>query len=185
MVSRRKIGVPTAEGIDDVWLRRATGAAIVAVRDVIKGGAIPPAAPLNRLSDIELGWLIAAGLFAWIRIRAEQATAEGMDTELALRLTGLDPEPWDAGAVLSALPEIGSIEGIDWGLPVASWSKDMVVKFLLGALPLVRNAMIARDVGGGVTSRKSLTEMQRIARAEVGGSLLAPGELDDALPFSL
>jgi hypothetical protein len=61
----------------------------------------------------------------------------------------------------------------------------MVVKFLLGALPLVRNAMIARDVGGGVTSRKSLTEMQRIARAEVGGSLLAPGELDDALPFSL
>ena len=34
-----------------------------------------------RLTDIELGWLIAAGLFAWIKTRAEQATAEGWDTK--------------------------------------------------------------------------------------------------------
>jgi hypothetical protein len=184
MVRQRKIGAPTPDGIDDVWQRRATAAAIVAVREIIKGGTVPPTTSLGRLSDVELGWLIAAGLFAWIRTRAEQATAEGMDTELALRLTGLDPEPWDAGAVLNALPEIANIEGVDWSLPVTAMSKDMVVKFLLGALPLVRDAMIARDVGGGITNRhKSLDEMQRIASVEAGGPLTTPGEFNDEIPF--
>ena len=63
------------------------------------GGAIPPATPISRLSDSELGWFTAAGLFAWIKCRSEQATAEGWNTELALRLTSLSPQPWDAGAV--------------------------------------------------------------------------------------
>ena len=58
----RKIGVPTAEGINDVWQRRATAAAILAVRDVIRGGAIQPGAPISRLSDVELGWMFAASL---------------------------------------------------------------------------------------------------------------------------
>ena len=82
-----------------MWQRRATAAAILAVRDVIRGGAIPPATPVSRLSDIELGWLVAAALFAWIKTRAEQATAEGWDIEETLRLTSLNPQPWDAGAV--------------------------------------------------------------------------------------
>ena len=55
--------------------------AILAVREVIRGGTIPPATPVSRLSDIELGWLFAASLFAWIKARAEQATAEGWDIE--------------------------------------------------------------------------------------------------------
>jgi hypothetical protein len=38
-------------------------------------------------------------LFAWISKRAEQAACEQLDTEQTIRLTGLDPEPWDAGAV--------------------------------------------------------------------------------------
>ena len=71
-----------------------------------RGGAIPPATSIGRLTDIELGWLVAAGLFAWINTRAEQATAEGWDTEQTLRTTALDPEPWDAGAVAYVLPEI-------------------------------------------------------------------------------
>ena len=69
------------KAIDDVWQRRATAAAILAVREVIRGGTIPPATPISRLSDIELGWLFAASLFAWIKTRAEQATAEGWDVE--------------------------------------------------------------------------------------------------------
>ena len=180
----RTIGVVTPESIDDAWQRRATAAAIVAMRKMISGGAIPPATRLDRLTDIELGWLHASGLFAWISTRAEQATAEGMDTELALRLTGLDPEPWDAGAVMSVLPEIGEIKDIDWSKPVMQWPKDMVVRFLLGAMPLIRRAMIARDVGGGgvSTRHKSLEEMQRVASAEAGGPLMAPGELDDLAP---
>ena len=45
--------------------------------------------------------------------------------------------------------------------------------------------MIARDVGGGTvtTDRKPLDQMQRIASAEAGGSLAAPDELDDEIPF--
>jgi hypothetical protein len=184
MARKRKFGEPTSESIDDVWQRRGMSSAVSAVRKVITGGAIPPGTPIGRLDDVELGWLVAAGLFAWLGTRAEQATAEGTDTELALRLTGLDPEPWDAGAVAYALPEIANIAGIDWNLPVTSWPKDMIVKFLLGAMSLVRNAMIARDVGGGVgTKRKSLEEMQRIASAEAGGSLITPDELNDEIPL--
>ena len=101
-MTRRRIGAPTRKSIDDIWHRRATAAAIVAVRELINaGGAIPPATPVSRLSDIELGWFTAANLFAWIKCRSEQATAEGWNTELALRLTGMDPDPWDAGAVES------------------------------------------------------------------------------------
>ena len=106
MGKQRTVGIPTADTIDDIWQRRATAAAIAAVRQVIDGGVIPKAASIGRLTDIELGWLVAAGLFAWIRTRAEQATAEGWDTEQTLRTTALDPEPWDAGAVAYVLPEL-------------------------------------------------------------------------------
>jgi hypothetical protein len=181
MAKRRRIGIPAAEAIDDVWQRRATAAAIVAMRQVIDGDAIPKATPIGRLSDIELGWLIAAGLFAWIRTRAEQATAEGWDTEQTLRTIALDPSPWDAGAVAHILPQLAELEDIDWERPVGAWSKDTVIRFLLAAMKLISTAMIARDVtGAGVTTnRKSLEQMQRIASAEAGGALVTPGELDD------
>ena len=44
--------------------------------------------------------------------------------------------------------------------------------------------MIARDIGGGITTRgKSLEEMQRIASAEAGGPLMTPDELNDPIGF--
>ena len=44
------------------------------------------------------------------------------------------------------------------------------------ALKLINKAMVARDVGGSITTRrKSLDEMQRIASAEAGGPLMTPG----------
>ena len=83
---------------------------------------------------------------------------------MTLRLTGLDPQPWDAGAVEQILPELGALPGIDWSKPIGAWPKDQMVRFLLEALRLIDKAMIARDVGGGITTkRKSLDEMQRIA----------------------
>ena len=183
MARKRTIGVPTPEKIDDMWQRRATAAAIVAVRELIDaGGVIPPATPVSRLSDIELGWFTAANLFAWIKCRAEQATAEGWNTELTLRLTALDPQPWDAGAIESILPDLGELEGIDWSKPIMAWPKATMVKFLLKALHLINAAMIARDVGGGITTRgKSLEEMQRIAAAEAGGPLMTPDEMNDPI----
>jgi hypothetical protein len=184
MVAKRKIGASTPKAIDDIWQRRATAAAIVAARELINGGAIPPATPISRLSDSELGWLTAASLFAWIKTRSEQATAEGWDMEATLRLTALDPQPWDAGAVAGVLPELGELQGIDWWMPITAWPKDQMVKFLLEAMRLIHAAMIARDVGGGVATKgKSLEEMQRIASAETGGPLVAPGELNDSIPF--
>ncbi len=59
---------------------------------------------------------------------------------------------------LAALPDV------DWSKPITAWSKDQMVSFLLEALRLIHAAMIARDVGGGIaTRRKSLEEMQRVA----------------------
>jgi hypothetical protein len=156
MASPRKIGEPVSESIDDIWQRRGMDGAVAAVRKVIVGGEIPPMTPIGRLSDIELGWLVAAGLFAWIGTRAEHAAAKGLETELAVRMTGLDPEPWDAGAIASVLPKIADLKDIDWGQPVTSWPKDMIVSFLLGALPLIRNAMIARDIGGSANPSHAL-----------------------------
>jgi hypothetical protein len=185
MAPQRRIGIPTAEAIDDAWLRRATAAAIAAVRDVINGDAIPQAAPIGRLTDVELGWLAAAAIFGWVAARAEQATAEGWDTEQALRLTVHDVPPWDAGAVAHILPQLAELEGIDWNRPVTAWSKDTIIRFILAAMKLTSTAMLARDVGGGgiATQRQPLAEMQRIASAEAGGPLAAPGELDDSIPF--
>ena len=93
--------------IEDAWQRRATDAAIAAARGVVKhDGPIPPGTPVGRLSDIEWGWIVAAILFGWISTRAQQATAEQLDTEQTIRMTGLEPDPWDAGAVVAILPEL-------------------------------------------------------------------------------
>jgi hypothetical protein len=185
MAAKRTIGMPTPERIDDIWQRRATAAAIVAVRELINaGGAFPPATPISRLSDLELGWISAASLFAWIKTRSEQATAEGWNMELTLRLTALDPQPWDAGAVESILSELAELRGVDWSKPITSWPKATMVKFLLQAMNLITKAMIARDIGGGITTRgKSLEEMQRTASAEAGGPLMTSDEMKDEIPF--
>jgi hypothetical protein len=188
MAQRRRISVPTPEAIDEVWQRRATAAAIAAVRQLVDGDAIPSATPVGRLNDIELGWLATAALFGWIEARAEQATAEGWDTEQTLRLTALDPSPWDAGAVAHILPQLADLDGFDWGKPISAWSKDAITRFILAALKLTHAAMLARDVGdGGITTkRKSLDQMQRVASAEAGGPLMAPDEFDtDDIPFGL
>jgi hypothetical protein len=183
-MARHKIGLPTPEKIDDMWQRKATAASITAVRELVAGGVIPPATPISRLSDSEWSWFTAAVLFARIKCRSEQATAEGWNTELTLRLTALDPQPWDAGAAESILSDLGNLQGVDWSRPITSLPKDQMVKFLLQAMKLIHAAMVARDVGGGIAHRgKGLEEMQRIASAEAGGPLLAPGELDDSIPF--
>jgi hypothetical protein len=169
---------------DDVWQSQATAAAVAAVREMVTGGAIPPMTPISKLSDIELGWMNAASLFSWIKTRSLQATNEGWNMEATLQVTALDPQPWDAGAVESILPQLGNLQGVDWALPITSWPKDTMVKFLIEAFRLIDQAMLARDVGGGIATRsKGLEEMQRIASAEAGGPLMAPNEMNDSIPF--
>jgi hypothetical protein len=154
---------------EDDWLQRATAAAIAAARSIVlgDGAAINMNAPVGRLSDIEWGWIVTAAIFAWIQTRAEQAVAEVLDTERAVRVTGFARgEPWDAGAIAAILPELGDDESIDWSQPLAAWSRDAMIAFLQKALVLVRKAEIARDLSGSTITRKADAD-----------------KLNDAVPF--
>ena len=103
-VAQDQAGAALAE---DAWQRRATAAAIGAARQVIRSTAPSRrGTPIGRLGEVEWGWIVAAILFGWIATRAEQAASEQLDTELTIRTTGLDPDPWDAGAVVAILPEL-------------------------------------------------------------------------------
>src|SRR6516165_9860444 len=180
----RTVGMVSEAALEDEWQRRATAAAIEAARGVITlGGAVSPATPVGRLSDTEWGWVLAAMLFAWISKRAEQASCEQLDTEQTIRLTALDPEPWDAGAVAAILPELASTcTSIDWSQPLAAWPRDTMIEFLLTAMRLIRKATIARDLSDkGVTRQSNASTIARQANTEGGGPLIAPGDPDDEI----
>src|SRR5262245_22772128 len=150
----RTVGEVSISALEDQWQRDATAAAIEAARGVVQmDGPIPPGTPVGRLSDTEWGWVVAAILFAWIGKRAEQATAEELDTEQTIRLTALDPQPWDAGAVAAILPELADRSAhIDWSAPLSAWSRETMADFLLTAMRLIQKAMTARDLSEkGVT----------------------------------
>jgi hypothetical protein len=184
MKKPRTIGQVSVSAIEDAWQREATRAAIEAARGVIKnGGPIPPGTPAGRFSDTELGWVLAAMLFAWISKRAEQAAAEQLDTERTIRMTGLDPEPWDAGAVAAILPELAAAcSDIDWSAPLAAWPRDTMVEFLLTATRLIRKATIARDLSDkGITRQSSASVVAREANAAAGGPLMTADEFDDEI----
>jgi|SRR6516164_1313056 hypothetical protein len=184
MKKTRTIGEASLSVLEDQWQRDATAAAIAGMRGVVQmDGPIPPGTPVGRLNDTEWGWVLAAGLFAWIGKRAEQATAEQLDTEQAIRLTALDPEPWDAGAVAAILPELASTCGtIDWSQPVTAWQRDTMIEFLLTAMRLIRKAMIARDLSDkGVSRGSDASVIARQANAAAGGPLMTPDELNDEI----
>jgi hypothetical protein len=146
--------------IEDIWQRRATAAAIASARKIVSDGTIPPGTQIARLGDGEWGWLVAAILFGWIATRAEQATAENLDTEQTVRMTTIDPQPWDMGAVMSILPDLATeMSDVDWSQPIGAWPRETMAEFLLVAMRLIRQAMIARDSGErGITkeSRKAI-----------------------------
>ena len=180
----KRIGVPTPSAMEDVWQRMATAAAIASARKVIDtDGVIPPDTPIGRLSDTEWGWFVAAILFGWIATRAEQAAAEEIDTERCVRMTGLDPEPWEAGAVLAILPELAdACTNIDWSQPLMSWPRETTVEFLLKAMRLIGKAMIARDISDrGVTQRSSAGTVAHQANAGAGGPLMTPDQFNNEI----
>ena len=181
---RNPIGQPSLSAIEDQWQRDATNAAIAAARGVVQmDGPIPPGTPVGRLSDTEWGWIVCGVLFAWISKRAEQAAAEQLDTERTIRMTALDPQPWDAGAVVAILPDLAdACSGLDWSKPLAAWSRDDIVEFLLKAMPLIHKAMIARDLSNkGITRQSSAATIARQANAAAGGPLMTPDELNDEI----
>jgi hypothetical protein len=132
---------------------------------------------------MEWGWIVAAVLFAWIGKRAEQATAEQLDTEQTIRMTALDPQPWDAGAVAAILPDLANAcPDIDWSEPLAKWPRETMIEFLLRAMRLIRKAMIARDLSEkGISRKSSAATIARQANAAAGGPLMTPDELNDEI----
>ena len=182
---RNPIGQVSLSAIEDWWQRAATAAAIAAARGVVQmDGPIPPGTPIGRLSDTEWGWVFAAMLFAWIGKRAEQATAENLDTERTIRMTALDPQPWDAGAVAAILPELADTcaDIVDWSKPLAEWPRETIIEFLLKAMPLIRKATIARDLSDkGVSRKSSAATIARQANAAAGGPLMTPDEFNDEI----
>jgi hypothetical protein len=107
------VGEVSLTAIEDAWQRQAMASAIAAARKIVSGGALPSGTPVGRLSDTEWGWIAAAILFGWISTRAEQATSFGIDAELTVRATGQDPDPWDAGAVATILPDLAENVKVD------------------------------------------------------------------------
>ena len=181
----RAIGEVSLAALEDQWQRDATAAAIAGARGVVAGSPIPPGTPVGRLGDIEWGWIVAAILFGWIRVRAEQATVEQLDTERTIRMTALDPEPWDAGAVAAILPELADAcaDTVDWSKPLAQWPRETIIEFLLKAMPLIRKAMLARDLSDKGISRKSnASVIARHANAAAGGPLMTADEWNDEVP---
>ena len=96
-------------------------------------------------------------------------------------MTGLEPDPWDAGAVAAILPELAdACPDIDWSQPLAAWPRETMVEFLLAALrahPQGRDR--ARPQREGITRQSSASTIARQANAAAGGPLMTPDELDD------
>ena len=158
MSRKRAFRLPSPSAIEDAWLREATRSAIAGARAVVSAGAVPPMTPVGRLSDTAWGWILAAMLFGWIRERATQATSNALDghsVEKWIQDTGLDPDPWDAGAIAVILPELAGAK-VDWAASLAELSRDEIIEFLGAAYSLISKAMLARDLGEkGITRQPS------------------------------
>lgn len=170
---------------EDEWQRRATEAAIQAARNVVAKDGIAPRAPIGNLSEIEWGWIVAAVIFGWIKVRAEQAVYEGTSPEVTIRTaTNRDPAPWEAGAIATILPQLGSMQGVDWSKPIGEWPKDQITSFAWQIYNLADGALATRDenaTGRIVSFNQEKTE--REVSGANGGGLLSRKELNDDIPF--
>jgi hypothetical protein len=158
-MGRRKttVRVPTLSGLEDAWLRQATASAIAAARKTIDAGVVPPNTPVGRLSDIELGWIVASVIFGWIETRASQATSNGLNgqsIEKLIQQTGIQPDPWLNGAITCVLPELGNAR-VDWNASLGTLSPEEIVNFLADAYTLIKTALDAREAGEREVARVS------------------------------
>ena len=153
-IKKGKLRFPSLSAIEDAWQREATRVAIEKARAVVSGGALPPLTPVGRLSDSEWGWIVAAVLFGWITTRSRQATSNGVGPDKYLYVNEmLNPDPWDAGAIEAILPELGNCEA-DWSKSLSQFSREEMIAFLGDAYNLIGKAMLARDKGEKLVTRK-------------------------------
>ena len=172
---------------NDEWLRRATAASIARAKDLVAPqGPIRSVTQLGKLSDSEWGWIVSTVVWGWVATRSEQAAIEGLDVERAIRTTGLDPDPWDTGAIRAILPELAkSCAGFDWAKPANTWTKDELAGFLASAFTLIQRATSARDatevqVAGKATSA-DMTARQM--NGSLGNPRMTVAEFNDGADF--
>jgi hypothetical protein len=156
MRRKRTFRLLSPSAFEDAWLRQATAAAIAAARAVVSAGTVPPMTPVGRLSDTAWGWIFASILFAWMRERATQATSNGLQVEKQIQQTGLDPDPWLAGAIATVLPELANTK-VDWNASLAELSRDELIAFLGDAYTLIQKAVRARELGEHQITRRPPT----------------------------
>jgi hypothetical protein len=136
---------------ENEWLDKATAAAVEGARKVAlsfrgKQG-IPGTTQVGSLSEAQWGMIVTGAIFGWIQCRCQQAIAENMDQEEAVRSTGLSPSPCDIAVIVSILPTLADAAGVDWTLPLKSWSKETMINFLLLAYELINKANAALAQG--------------------------------------
>ena len=154
MACKFKPRFPSLTAIEDAWQREATRVAVEKARAVVSGGALPPLTPVGRLSDSEWGWIVAAVLFGWVTTRSRQATSNGVGPNKSLYGNdAFNPDPWDAGAIEAILPELGNCEA-DWSKSLSQFSREEMIAFLGDAYNLIGKAMLARDKGEKLVTRK-------------------------------
>jgi hypothetical protein len=140
---------------ENEWLDKATAASVGGARKIALSSGPLMNTPVGRLTDHEWGMIITAAIFGWVETRVQQAIAEGLDQEQAVRLTGLTPNPSDVAVVKSILNELADTARIDWSQPLSSWSPDTMIGFLMLAWNLIIKAETARDHGPGKILRKA------------------------------
>jgi hypothetical protein len=128
---------------------------IAAARKVALGNGPLMNTPVGRLTDGHWGWIVTATTFAWVRVRVEQAIAEGLDQEKAVRTMWLTPDPCDVAVVTSILPKLADEAKIDWTMPLQAWPKEQMTGFLVLVWKLINESECARDHGPGKILRTS------------------------------
>lgn len=165
---------------DDQAIVDATAAAIAAVRSLFSNSDINPRAMCGSLSDTELGYVVAAAVFAWIKSKAAHGLSEGVNgQEQAIRHMGRDIEPWETAAVEFCLPSISNVDGIDWSKPVGEWSKDEIIKFAWHCHRQVDSARAIQADNTPNVVRRSLGSEEREYYAANGGSLMTADEMGE------
>jgi hypothetical protein len=174
---------PTAVSADrDQWTKQATAACIAAAKELVGvNGPIRPGAPVGKLGDYEWGWIVSTVVWSWIATRAEQAATEGWDEERVIRTTGLEPDPWLTGAIVSILPRLfEACPDLDWSKPVGDWSKDAIAEFLASAVRLSLRAIAARDaVEERIAGKVGADVVAREMNAATGNPLMTAAELKE------
>jgi hypothetical protein len=152
---------------EDTWQTEATAAAVAEARAIAQSQLAN--VPAGRLTEQQMGWIVVAAIFGWIKKRYEQAIAEGLDRER--HVARMNPSPRDNAIVRSILSKLAEGAKIDWSKPLARWSKEEMAGFIELAMHLIDESKAMLKDDGFPEIPEFLKRSQE------------PRELNDSIPF--